>query len=103
LKRALAAISCRNAFTSRPTPTPFRSTSFPDRFVVKPTHGSGWVQIVTDKSSLDRATLIETCRGWLRQSYYEATREWVYKNIEPRIIVEQFIDDGGVNPEGGQV
>ena len=91
----------RYYITIDPDTIPF--DKLPDRFVVKRTHGSGWVQIVTDKSTLDRATLIETCRGWLRQSYYEATREWVYKNIEPRIIVEQFIDDGGVNPEGGQV
>jgi hypothetical protein len=64
------------------------------KFVVKPTHGSAWVQIVSDKSLLDRAALIETCTGWLNQSYYEKTRVWFYKHIEPRIIVEEFIDDG---------
>jgi hypothetical protein len=85
----------RYYITVDPETIPF--DKLPDRFVVKPTHGSGWIQIVTDKSTLDRATLIETCRGWLRQSYYEATHEWVYKNIEPRIIVEQFIDDGTGN------
>jgi hypothetical protein len=85
----------RYYITIDPDTIPF--DKLPDRFVVKPTHGSGWIQIVTDKSTLDRATLIETCRGWLRQSYYEATHEWVYKNIEPRIIVEQFIDDGTGN------
>jgi hypothetical protein len=85
----------RYYITIDPQTIPF--DKLPDRFVVKPTHGSGWIQIVTDKSTLDRVTLIKTCRGWLRQSYYEATREWVYKNIEPRIIVEQFIDDGAGN------
>jgi hypothetical protein len=69
---------------TRPNTIPF--DQLPDRFVVKPTHGSGWVQIVTDKSELDRAALIETCTGWLNQNYYEITREWVYKNIEPRIV-----------------
>lgn len=66
----------------------------PSRFVVKPTHGSGWVQIVTDKSMLDRAALIETCRGWLSRSYYKETLEWAYKNIKPQIIVEELIADG---------
>jgi hypothetical protein len=88
-------LSERYYITIDPQTIPF--DKLPDRFVVKPTHGSGWIQIVTDKSTLDRVTLIKTCRGWLRQSYYEATREWVYKNIEPRIIVEQFIDDGAGN------
>jgi hypothetical protein len=78
--------------TDRPETIPF--DKLPEEFVVKPNHGSGWVQIVRGKGSLDRTALIETCAGWLKQSYYEETREWPYKHIEPRIIVEQFIDDG---------
>ena len=85
----------RYYITIDPDTIPF--DKLPDRFVVKPTHGSGMVQIVIDKSTLDRAALIETCRGWLRYSFYEEKREWAYKNIEPRIIVEQFIDDGTGN------
>ena len=81
--------------TDDPETIPF--DQFPDRFVVKATHGSGWVQIVTDKSTLDRAALIQTCRWWLSQSYYEFNREWPYKHIKPRIVVEQFIDDGTGN------
>ena len=82
--------------TTRPETIPF--DDLPERFVVKPTHGSGWVEVVTGKSTLDRAALIETCRGWLQQSFYEVTREWVYKHIEPRILVEEFIDDGTGGP-----
>jgi hypothetical protein len=78
--------------TTRPDTIPF--DELPDRFVVKPTHGSGWVQLVTDKVVLDRNALIETCRGWLSTSFYKETLEWVYKDIEPRILVEEFIDDG---------
>jgi hypothetical protein len=78
--------------TTDPATIPF--DQLPGRFVVKPTHGSGWVQIVMDKASLDRSALIENCRGWLRQNFYEVTREWAYKRIKPRIIAEQFIDDG---------
>jgi hypothetical protein len=66
----------------------------PDKFVVKPTHGCDWVQIVTDKSTLDRTTLIETCYGWLKRSYYKEMLEWAYKDIKLQIIVEEFIDDG---------
>jgi TupA-like ATPgrasp len=78
--------------TTRPETIPF--DQLPDRFVVKPTHGSGWVQIVTDKSALDRGALIDTCNRWLNQSYYEITREWVYKGIAPQIMVQELIDDG---------
>lgn len=76
-----------------------RFDELPNRFVVKPTHGCGWVQIVKDKSALDRDALIQTCAHWLKQNYYEITREWVYKGIKPRIMVEEFIDDGsGTRP-----
>ena len=78
--------------TSHPYTISFHD--LPDRFVVKPTHGSGWVKIVTDKSTLDQRALMELCFDWLTQSYYKETREWVYKHIEPRIIVEELIDDG---------
>jgi TupA-like ATPgrasp len=78
--------------TTRPDTIPF--DELPDRFVVKPTHGSGWVQLVTNKATLDRTTLIKTCADWLKRSYYKETREILYRDIEPRIIVEEFIDDG---------
>jgi hypothetical protein len=78
--------------TSHPENIPF--DELPERFVVKPTHGSGWIQIVTDKSTLNREALLQICTGWLSQNYYKQTREWHYKNVEPRIIVEEFIDDG---------
>jgi hypothetical protein len=83
--------------TAHPDAIPFEE--LPQKFVVKPTHGSGWVQVVNDKSALDSAALIERCRGWLDQSYYEISREWAYKHIEPRILVEEFIEDGtGASP-----
>ncbi len=66
----------------------------PRRFVVKATHGSGWVLVVNDKATLDRAALLRACDSWLSQSYYQKTREWAYKDIPPRLIVEEFIDDG---------
>ena len=71
----------------------------PDRFVVKPTHGSGWVRFVADKSTLDRAALVATCADWLERSYYRESREVVYRHIAPRILIEEFIDDGhGATP-----
>ena len=46
--------------TTNPATIPF--DELPDSFVVKPTHASGLVQIITDKRSLNRAELIETCQ-----------------------------------------
>ena len=79
--------------TDRADTIPF--DELPDRFVVKPTHGSGWVWLVADKSTVDRAALVAACADWLKRSYYKESREVVYKHVEPRILIEEFIDDGG--------
>jgi len=78
--------------TSDPATIPFEE--LPDRFVVKATHGSGWVRIVHNKAALDTANLVATCNRWLMRSFYDVHHEWPYKNIVPRIMVEEFIDDG---------
>ena len=82
--------------TDRPETIPF--DKLPKKFVVKPTHGSGWVQIVTNKSAVDQTRLIDTCYQWLSRSFYKESRVWVYKNIQPRIMVEEFIDEGSGTP-----
>lgn len=78
--------------TNDPAALPF--ADLPDRFVVKPTHGSGWVRIVLDKAALDIQELITTCNRWLATSYYDVVHERQYRRITPRIMVEEFIDDG---------
>jgi len=75
-------------------PATIAFADLPDRFVVKPTHGSGWVQVVLDKAALDTRELLSTCNRWLATNYYDRLRESQYRRIPPRIMVEEFIDDG---------
>jgi hypothetical protein len=82
--------------TRDPTDIPFER--LPNSFVVKPTHGSGWVNVVRDKSRLDREALMKQCRTWLDSDYYRLRREWPYKNVVPRVIIEEFIDNGTAEP-----
>jgi hypothetical protein len=70
----------------------------PQRFVVKASHGSGWVRMVWDKSKLDRLELIETCKRWLASNYYDLRRERAYKHLCPHIMIEEFLDDGSGGP-----
>ena len=77
--------------TQNPDEIPF--DKLPNQFVIKPTHGSGWVEIVKDKSDLDIPALIEQCKYWLSQDFYKKCRERIYKGLHRRIIVEEFIDD----------
>ena len=80
--------------TTEPETIPF--DTLPDRFVLKPSHGSGWIELVPDKAKIDQESLIKICKYWLSQNYYKLNREWVYKDIQPRIMVQEFIEDGHV-------
>jgi len=77
--------------TENPADIPF--STLPDRFVVKPTHGAGWVCVVTNRQSADTAEIVRKCNFWMSQNYYNWTREWAYRDVKPRIIVEEFIGD----------
>jgi TupA-like ATPgrasp len=72
----------------------------PAQYVVKATHGSGWVQIVRNGKAFDKQDLTDRCSGWLSQNYSDLTREWFYRDIPPRILIEEFLDDGtGLPPK----
>lgn len=74
--------------------------SLPDRFVLKATNGSGnrSVVICRDKSTFDRRKARRKLRHGLRRNAYIEYREWPYKDIKPRIIAEEYLDDGSGNP-----
>ena len=80
--------------TTDPSDIPF--DILPKEFVVKPTHGSGWVSRVEDKCELDTEQLIRDCEHWLSLDFSQAWQERWYKDIPPRIVIEEFIDDGTI-------
>jgi len=82
--------------TSDPHEIPF--DLLPKAFVVKASHGSGMVLLVSDKQKLDIGNFYNICKKWLRYDYYFRAREWQYHNIPRRIIVEEFLGGGISNP-----
>jgi hypothetical protein len=78
--------------TETPHDLPF--ASLPDRFVLKASHGSGWVHVVRNRAAASEADLVTLCKSWLAQNFYEMTQEWAYKDIPRRILVEEFLDNG---------
>ena len=65
----------------------------PESFVMKAAHGSGWNIIVKDKSSLNRKQALLKLNSWLHQDTSWSGREWVYKNMPRRIVVEKYLED----------
>ena len=72
----------------------------PDQFVLKCNHDSDdGVIICTDKSSLDKEYVINKLGQAMNSNYYQITKEWPYKNVQRKIIAEEYITD----PEKGDL
>ena len=65
----------------------------PKQFVLKCTHDSGSVVVCKDKSILDKGAAIRKLKKGLRSNFFTITREYPYKNVKPRIIAEQYMED----------
>ncbi len=65
----------------------------PDKFVIKPTHTSGDIFVCKDKNEIDYKKLKKEVKKWLKRKYYYLHREWPYKNIKPRIIIEEYMEN----------
>ena len=65
----------------------------PEKFVLKTTHDSGTVLICKDKKNFDYKYAKKFLTKRLKRKYFYLWREWPYKNVKPRIIVETFMED----------
>lgn len=67
--------------------------ALPDRFVIKAAHGSGFNIIVKDKSELNLRHTKRMLKSWLHQNIAWSGREWVYRNMPRRIVIEKYLED----------
>lgn len=65
----------------------------PDGFVLKASHGCNMNLIVRDKSVEDFTAVRKLASAWLATNYYEGSREWAYRNIPPRLMIEELLVD----------
>lgn len=65
----------------------------PSRFVLKTTHdGGGGGVFICDKSNLDIEALKIKINRSFSHDIYKTLREWPYKDVKPRIMAEEFIE-----------
>lgn len=67
--------------------------SLPHKFVIKCTHDSGSNILCADKTKINYKEVKAIIRGCLKNNLYYLSREWPYKNVQPRIIVEEYLED----------
>lgn len=100
-------------YAATSSPATLLEADLPREFVVKPTHASGAVVLVADfapsdrdlpepvekwtkamvrPDRLSRQRLVETCESWLARPFRR--REWAYRNIPRRILVEELLREG---------
>lgn len=65
----------------------------PNKFVIKCTHDSGGLIVCKNKNELDIKMARKKINKSLKTNYYYCGREWPYKNVKPRIIVEKYLED----------
>ena len=67
----------------------------PNKFVLKSTNAGGnyGVVICKDKITFDKEDAIKKLKIGLALNLYKISREWPYKNVKPRIIAEQYMED----------
>lgn len=71
--------------------------SLPKQFVLKCTHDSGGLVICKNKDTFDMDAARKKINRCLQSNYYWRGREWPYKNVKPRILAEEYVEDSTTN------
>ncbi len=74
----------------------------PTPYIIKPNQGSGARLVVHEGDVVNQPEIRDLCRGWLRQPHGQDICEWGYKDVQPRLLVEELLlDDRGIAiPDG---
>jgi hypothetical protein len=72
----------------------------PEKFVIKTTNGSGTNILCREKSSIDLNKIKYDLGIWLKRDNYAVGREWSYKGIKPRVVIEEYLEDYDNNFDG---
>ncbi len=68
--------------------------TLPEKFVIKCTHGCGYNIVVKNKKNLDIGAAKTKIDKWMSENYaFKFGLELHYKTIEPRIIIEIFLEN----------
>ena len=75
--------------------------ALPDRFAMKVNWGSGQNIICPEKSKLDIGDAKRKIIYWMRPeaNHYFDGLEWCYRDIKPKILVEEYLENAGDLPD----
>lgn len=67
-------------------------SDLPDKFVMKLTNGSSYNIICTQKNNKTIKLIKSRFKKWLKLDFYMLGREWAYKNVQNRILCEEYLE-----------
>ncbi len=67
--------------------------ALPNSFVIKCTHDSGSTVVVKDKYRMEVREIRKKITKCLNRDNFYLYREWQYRGIKPRIIIEQYMEN----------
>jgi hypothetical protein len=84
-------------------PSQIRWEELPNRFVIKCSHDSASTIICRDKGAINREYVVKKIKKSQKRDWFWYGREWAYKDIKPRIIIEAFLSDNDRTPDDYKV
>jgi len=66
-------------------------SDLPNKFVIKSNHSSGQIEIIKDKSAINKQELTQLQQNWLNSTYGTDTFEHWYSEIKPQILIEELL------------
>ena len=66
----------------------------PKNFVLKPNNGCGHIFVFTNKEKINKDKCIKELNLAIKRNFAKESLEYHYSFIEPKIICEQYLDDG---------
>ena len=68
-------------------------SKLPNQFVIKCTHDSGGLVICRDKKQFNQNEAQKKLNQSMKKNFFHNNREWPYKNVEPKIIIEKYMQN----------
>lgn len=68
-------------------------SELPNKFVIKCNHDSASYIICKDKSKLNLEKATAKLHKSINTDFYRIAREWAYKNVKRKILVEEYLED----------
>ena len=78
-------------------PKAIKWDELPKQFVIKCCHDSGGLAIVKNKELANKKAILKKIKKYYKRNYFYNLREWPYKNIKPKILIEKYMQDGNTN------